>query len=103
MNGKGFGAGRPHLSTGQRLVASFHASLALVFVVVSFVDASGSEGFSDLARLVTVILAGMYLLAVATVTAVARYAVSNGAVRIGLLALGPPALMVVAIFAIRGV
>lgn len=85
------------------MVASFHASLALVFVVVSFVDASAGEDLSDLARFVTILLAGLYLLAIATVTAAARYTVSNGVVRLVMLALGPPVLMVVAIFGLRGV
>ncbi len=77
--------------------------LAVVFAVVGVIDTSSGDGWSDLARFVTLLLAGVYLLAVGTVSAIARYATANGVVRILLLVLGPPALIVIAIFAIRGV
>jgi hypothetical protein len=92
---------REPLSRGQRLIVAFHVALALVFVVIGVVDTSGGDGWSDLARLIAVLLAGIYLLAVATVAAISRYLVSGAALRSALLGLGPPAMMVIAIIAIR--
>jgi uncharacterized membrane protein len=93
---------RPPLSTIQRITAGAHVLLALAFVAVGFIDAGGGDGWSDLARVAVALIAGIYLLATATVTAAARYAVSASAARIGLIVLGPPVLIAIAIVLIRG-
>lgn len=92
---------RPPLTRSQRVILGFHVVLAIVFAVVGFMDTTGGDGWWDLARLVTVVLAGIYLLAVGTITAVARYGVGRAVVRVLLLVFGPPAMMVIAILAIR--
>ena len=92
---------RPPLSTGQRVVVVLHVMLAGAFFVSGSVDPGGSDGFSDLARLAVLLIVGLYVLATATVTAVARYMVSGSAIRYGLIALGPPALMAVAVLFVR--
>jgi hypothetical protein len=94
---------KPSLSRSQRLILAFHIALALVFVATGFFDTSGGDGFADLARLLLVLLAGIYLLAVATIAAISRYLVSGAALRSALLLLGPPVMMAIAIVAIRGV
>ena len=93
---------KPPLARSSRLIIGFQVMLAIVFAVIGVIDASGGGGWSDLARLITVLLAGIYLLAVSTVAAVARYLVSNGLARGLLVTVGPPTLMVIAVFAIRG-
>lgn len=92
---------RPPLTSGQRAIGAFHVLLAVAFVVVGLVDTSGSDGWSDLARLAIALLAGIYVLATATIAAVARYALSGAAIRYGILVAGPPVLMAAAILAIR--
>lgn len=92
---------KPPFTRSQRMILQAQVSLAVIFVIVGFIDTSGADGWSDLARLVTVVLAGVYLLAVATVTAIARYATSATGTRTALVVLGPPALMVIAFFVIR--
>ncbi len=93
---------RPPLSKVQRTIAALHVFLALVFAIVGILDTSGSDGWSDLAILAVGLIAGIYLLATATVMAVARYVMSSNAARTALLVLGPPALMVIAILLVRG-
>jgi hypothetical protein len=93
---------RPPLSTGQRIVVVLHALVAGAFFVSGAVDSAGADGFSDLARLAVLLIVGLYLLATATVTAVARYFLSATVLRYGLIALGPPALMAIAILFVRG-
>jgi hypothetical protein len=93
---------RPPLSRSSRLILGFHVLLAIIFAVVGLVDTAAGDGWADLARFVTLLLAGAYLLAVATITAIARYATANATVRVLLLLFGPPVLIVIAIFAIRG-
>lgn len=92
---------RPPLSTGQRIVVVLHVMLAGAFFVSGSVDSAGGDGFSDLARLIVLLIVGLYLLATATVTAAARYLMSGSAVRYALIALGPPALMAVAVLFVR--
>ncbi len=92
---------RPPLSTGQRIIVVLHVMLAGAFFVSGSVDSGGGDGVSDLARLVVLLIVGLYLLATGTVTAVARYLVSGSPVRYGLIALGPPALMAIAILFVR--
>jgi predicted transporter len=93
---------RPPLSKAQRTIAVLHVLLAVAFVIVGLLDTSGGDGWSDLARLAVGLIAGIYLLATATVMAVARYVMSNNPARIALLVLGPPVLMVIAVFLVRG-
>lgn len=93
---------RPPLTSGHRAIGAFHVLLAVAFVVVGFVDTGGGDGWSDLARLAIALIAGIYVLATATVTAVARYVLSGIGIRYGLLVVGPPALMAIAIVVIRG-
>jgi hypothetical protein len=93
---------RPPLSKAQRTIAALHVFLALAFALVGVLDTSGGDGWSDLARLAVGVIAGIYLLATATVMAVARYLMSSTPVRLVLLVLGPPALMVIAILIVRG-
>lgn len=92
---------RPPLTSGHRVIGAFHVLLAVAFVVVGLIDTSGGDGWSDLARFAIALIAGIYVLATATIAAVARYAMSGAGIRYGLLLVGPPALMAVAIVAIR--
>jgi hypothetical protein len=94
---------KPSLSRTDRLIIGFHVMLAIIFAVVGVIDSAGGDGWSDLARFVTLLLAGIYLLAVGTISAIARYATANRVLRVLLLVFGPPALIVIAIFALRGV
>lgn len=89
------------MSTGQRIVVALHAMLAGAFFVSGSVESGGGDGFSDLASLVVLLIVGVYLLATATATAAARYLVSVSGIRYALIALGPPALMAVAVLFIR--
>ena len=93
---------RPPLSTGQRIVVVLHLLLTGAFFVTGSADPGGGDGFSDLARLAVLLIVGLYVLATATVTATARYFVSGSLIRYGLIALGPPALMAIAILFVRG-
>jgi hypothetical protein len=93
---------RPPLSKPQRTIAMLHVLLAVAFAIVGLLDTSGSAGWTDLARVAVGLIAGIYLLATATVMAVARYVMSNNAARVALLVLGPPAMMVIAILFVRG-
>ena len=93
---------RPPLSMGHNAVTGLHVLFAVVFGVFGLIDTSGGDGFADLARFALLLMAGLYLLAVATVAAVARYATSVSAIRYALIALGPPVLTVIAILFIRG-
>ncbi len=92
---------RPPLSTGQRIIVALHVMLAGAFFVSGSVDSGGGDGVSDLARLVVLLIVGLYVLATGTMTAVARYFVSGSLVRYGLIALGPPVLMAIAILFVR--
>lgn len=92
---------REPLSTGQRTIVALHAMLAGAFFVSGGLAPGGGDGFSDLARLAVLLIVGLYVLATATMTAVARYLVSGSLVRYGLIALGPPALMAIAILFVR--
>ncbi len=92
---------RDPLSTGQRIIVVLHAMLAGAFFVTGSVDPGGGDGFADLARLAVLLIVGLYVLATATVTAVARYLVSASLIRYPLIALGPPLLMAIAILFVR--
>ncbi len=92
---------RPPLSTGQRVIVVLHALLAGAFFVSGSASPGGDDGFADLARLAVLLIVGLYVLATATLTAVARYFVSGRLIRYGLIALGPPALMAIAVLFVR--
>ncbi len=92
---------REPLSTGQRIIVVLHAMLAGAFFVSGSVASGGGDGFSDLARIAVLIIVGLYVLATATMTAVARYFVSAGVLRYALILLGPPGLMAIAILFLR--
>ena len=89
------------LTTGQRILVALHAILAGAFFVAGVVSANGSDGFADLARIAVLLITGLYVLATATVTAIARYLVSHSLLRYALIVAGPPALMALAILFIR--
>ncbi len=74
---------RPRLSTGQRVIVVLHALLAGAFFVSGSASPGGDDGFADLARLAVLLIVGIYVLATATVTAVARYFVSGRLIRTG--------------------
>ena len=94
---------RPPLSTGQRIIVALHAMLAGAFFVTGSIESGGGgDGFSDLARLAVLIIVGLYVLATVTVTVAARSFVSASVIRYALIALGPPALMAIALLVVRG-
>jgi hypothetical protein len=92
---------RPPLSTGQRIVVVLHLMVAGAFFVSGSLTPGSGDGFADLARLAVILIVALYLLATGTMTAVARYLVSVSAIRYGLILLGPPALMALAILFLR--
>lgn len=92
---------REPLSTGQRIIVVLHAMVAGAFFVSGSIESGGSDGFADLARIAVLLLVGLYVLATATMTAVARYLVSSSPIRYALIAFGPPGLMTAAILFIR--
>lgn len=91
---------REPLSTGQRIIVVLHVMLAGALFVSGSVD-PGGDGFSDLARLAVLLIVGLYLLATATVTAIARFLMSASVLRYALIALGPPTLMAIAVLFVR--
>ena len=92
---------REPLSTGQRIIVVLHALVAVAFFASAGLVSDGGDGFSDLARIAVLLIVGLYVLATATMTAVARYLVSASPIRYVLIAFGPPALMTVAILFVR--
>lgn len=89
------------MSTGQRIIVALHLMVAGAFFVSGGIASEGADGFSDLARIAVVLMVGLYVLATATVTAAARYLTSRSIIRYGLIALGPPALMAIAVLFVR--
>ena len=90
------------MSTGHRIVVVLHVMLAGAFFVSGSVDpGAGGDGVSALARLAVLLIVGLYVLATASMTAVARYAVSGSLIRYALIALGPPGLMAIAVLFVR--
>ena len=92
---------REPLSTGQRIIVALHAMLAGAFFVSGGLASGGDDGFADLARIAVLLIVGLYVLATATVTAVARFFVSASLIRYALVALGPPVLMAIAVLFVR--
>lgn len=85
----------------QLVILGAHVVLAVAFSIAGYVDAGGADGWADLARVATLLLGGVYLVAVGTVAAIARYLMNDGFLRTAFVLAGPPILIGIAISAIR--
>jgi hypothetical protein len=75
--------------------------MALAFAFYGFITTGDSDGWSSLARLVIVLLAGVYLVGVCLSWAMARYALVGVATTTATLIVGPPILTVLPIMFVR--
>ncbi|HEY5684230.1 MAG TPA: hypothetical protein VIY70_02560 [Acidimicrobiia bacterium] len=94
---------RVPLSRLQVIILAVHAMLAVIFSVAGYLDSGGADGWADLARVAALLLGAVYLVAVGTVAAVARYLMREGFLRTAFVLAGPPILIGVAISAIRNI
>ena len=78
------------------------AGLALVMTVVTLVAATGAESWEVLVAAAGLVLFAWALAVLAVVGLVARFAMSGHTARVWTVALGPPVLLLVAMFLTRG-
>jgi hypothetical protein len=87
----------------QLVILGVHVVLAIGFSVAGYIDAGGADGWADLARVATLLLGAIYLVAVGSVAAIARWFMNDGFLRTAFVLAGPPILIGIAISAIRNV
>jgi hypothetical protein len=85
----------------QWIILGAHVVLVLAFSIAGYIDAGGADGWADLARVATLLLGAVYLVAVGTVAAIARHLMNDGFLRTAFVLAGPPILIGIAISAIR--
>lgn len=94
-------APRPPLTQTHWLILGFWLLVAVVFTIISVASSRGDTGWEDLLAFLAVLLLVFAVAALVVVWAVARYLMSDSTSRVVFLVLGPPALMVLLVFALR--
>ncbi len=91
---------KPPLGNAPRVILALHVVLALGLAIAGLHDISGSDGMAGLARLVVLLLVGVWLVGVVVSGLLARFATTHVWLRIAVVSLGPlVALMGLVLFA----
>ena len=92
---------KPPLSRSHYVILAIHVAVAVGFTILGLVGQTATDGWSDLVNVVVGLLAGTYVVAVASSAVIARYSVESKLVRTLVVLLGPPLAMLILIVAIR--
>lgn len=94
--------GKPPLSILVLVLLALHALGAFTIGIVGIVQSTGSDGFGDLALVVSILLAALWLAGTVLSWAIARYLLTKQWVRVVFVIIGPLLGMVVLVLVARG-
>lgn len=85
---------QPPLGKAPRAILALHVVLALGLGIAGLLDISGSDGMAGLARVVVLLLVGVWLVGVVASGLLARFAMAHVWLRIAVVSLGPVVALV---------